>query len=59
VNENGGMAVKLQRRTLQSQLSKFDDEDAQKARNGTDSRVLLLLFLTLGQKYSLSITIHV
>lgn len=42
MTENGEMTVKSRRRTLQSQLSKFDEEDAERARNGFDSKVLLL-----------------
>lgn len=38
VNENGEMTVRPRRRTLQSQLSKFDEEDAERPRNGTDSK---------------------
>jgi hypothetical protein len=47
VNENGEMTVKPRRRTLESQLSKFDDEDAHKARTETDSRVLLFFLLII------------
>ncbi|KAJ4803452.1 Myosin heavy chain-related protein [Rhynchospora pubera] len=38
VSENGEMTAKPRRRTLQSQLSKFEEDDGDRARNGIDSK---------------------